>query len=199
MDFKLSYNWLKELAPVTLEASDLAKVMSLHGASVECVHEVGGEWNNIVIGRVMDVVAHPNADKLKIVIVQATERYEVVCGGTNVRVGMVVALALPGAHVRWHGEGALVELKPTEIRGVKSTGMICAANEIGLVDLFVHREREVLDLTPHTKAHNGTPLAEAFGLHDTILDVEVTSNRPDMMCVQGLAREVDLARGARER
>jgi phenylalanyl-tRNA synthetase beta chain len=76
------------------------------------------------------------------------EKLQIVCGGSNVAAGMLVALAKVGAKVQWHGEGELIELKPTAIRGVESAGMICASTEIGLGELFpLKEEKEILDLT----------------------------------------------------
>ena len=89
--------------------------------------------------------------------------------------------------------GDLVTLEPAEIRGVKSNGMICAANEIGLFDAFPHAEREILDLgvsLPEMKMKPGTPIADALGLsNDVVMDIEVTSNRVDAMGMVGMARE----------
>lgn len=189
MNISLSYNWIKEFLPTKLSAEEFARELSLHGPSVERVRSAGGVLGRIVVGRIVDVVPHPNANKLQIVRVDAgKEVVEVVCGGSNVRGGMKVALAMPGARVRWHGEGELVELKPTEIRGVRSNGMICASGEIGLGDQYLNKDREILDLSS-IAAKPGHLLAEALGLDDAILDLEVTTNRVDAYSVIGIARE----------
>ncbi|MBI4142698.1 phenylalanine--tRNA ligase subunit beta [Candidatus Uhrbacteria bacterium] len=134
----------------------------------------------------------------------AGQMTKVVCGGTNLREGMLVAFAPSGAYVRWHGQGDLVELKPTEIRGIRSEGMICAASEIGLAEYFqAEQEREILDVSWLAAGQGGSraagqgavnvvgqPLAKALGLDDTILECEITTNRPDLMSVEELAREV---------
>ena len=116
-----------------------------------------------------------------------------MCGGNNLAEHQWVAVAMVGAKVRWHGQGEHVELKPTEIRGIKSEGMICAANEIGLFDAFPHADREILDLgraIPEGRWQAGMPLADALGTgKDNVMDVEVTTNRVDAMSVVGLARE----------
>jgi phenylalanyl-tRNA synthetase beta chain len=117
----------------------------------------------------------------------------IVCGGSNLKPDQWVAVALEGAMVRWHGEGEPIKLEPAEIRGVKSEGMICAANEIGLYDAFPHEEREILDLgiaLPELKLKPGTPLADVLGLAgDTVMDIEVTTNRVDSFSMVGMARE----------
>lgn len=103
-------------------------------------------------------------------------------------------MAKVGSKVKWHGEGELIELKPTEIRGVASEGMICAANEIGLFDAFPHAEREIVTFNELFEGEKtpkaGTPLADVLGLSgDVVMDIEVTTNRPDAAGVVGLARE----------
>ncbi|MBI4449878.1 hypothetical protein HY634_02360, partial [Candidatus Uhrbacteria bacterium] len=214
MDFKLSYNWLKEFVDVRLPPAALGDLLSLHSVSVERMQRMDdGLDPKVVVGRIEKIEAHPNADKLKVASVSVSSRLtphasrltRVVCGGTNLREGMLVAFAPPGAKVRWHGQGELVELKPTDIRGVRSDGMICAASEIGLGAYFPQEgEREILDLSSLVQRHGsdsrfqipdsrfqiGQPLAVALGLDDVVFDIEVTTNRPDLMSVEELAREV---------
>jgi len=107
----------------------------------------------------------------------------------------LVAVALVGARVRWHGQGELVTLEPATIRGVASEGMICASSEIGLADRFPTKdEKEIVDLTSFGYKP-GAPLAKALGLNDCVYDIEVTSNRPDALGIVGLAREAAAATG----
>ena len=140
------------------------------------------------------MLPHPNADKLRICKVDlgAEGIHEIVCGGINLSVGMKVAAAIPGAMVRWHGEGDLVEIKKAKLRGVASYGMICGASEIGLADLFpAGQEAEILDLS-HLDVAAGTPVADALELHDVILEIDNKSltNRPDLWVHYGIAREI---------
>ena len=102
----------------------------------------------------------PNADKLKVcrIDIGGGDIREIVCGGVNLRDGMKVAVACPGAMCRWHGEGEPVEIKETKLRGVASYGMICASSEIGLADLFPAEEAVILDLSDFD-APAGTPLS----------------------------------------
>lgn len=197
MNIKISYNWLKELAPTKLSPEKLAAELSLAGAGVERIEYPARHLEKIVMGKITAIAKHPNADKLRLVTVDlGRETLEVVCGGQNLREGMLVAVARAGAKVRWHGAGDLITLEPAEIRGVKSEGMICAANEIGLETAFPHAEREVMDLTL-LEAKPGTPLAQALELDEAIFDIEVTTNRPDLLGVMGLAREVSAITGAK--
>lgn len=189
MNINISYKWLKEYLPTAHSPADLARLLSLSGPSVERMHHFGGEWDKMVVGEILDINPHPNADKLRIAHTDiGSRKLDIVCGGSNIRKGMKVAVALPGARMRWHGEGDLVELKPTEIRGVRSEAMIAAANEIGLFEGFPHKEREVMDLS-ECSARPSTPLAKALELEDTIFDTEVTTNRPDLLGMIGFARE----------
>lgn len=202
MNLLVSYNWLKEYVKLKQTPSDFAARISLSGPSVERIHPQGQGLENVVVGLIKKVKPHPNADKLRVVETDlGKETKDIVCGGSNLKEGQLVAVALPatagkpGARVRWHGEGEPVEIKITPLRGVESYGMICAANEIGLFELFPHAEREILDLAS-TKAKPGTPLAEALKLDDVIFDVEVTSNRPDAFSMLGMAREAAAIFGA---
>src|SRR3989338_7783765 len=166
MDLKVSYNWLREYLPgLKATPEEVAEKLSLHSFSVERWRRMDeGLDPSIVVGTILKIEAHPNADKLKVVIVdRGTGSVKIVCGGTNLYEGQLVAVALPGAKVRWHGQGELVELKPTEIRGVKSEGMICTADEIGLFEMFPHKDREILDLTA-TCAKVGQSLSKALDL-----------------------------------
>lgn len=189
MNILASYNWLSEYLTHDLTVEEFAKRHTAAGNSVERIHDLREGLKRIVVGFVDAVEKHPNADKLRIADVNiGTAVVKIVCGGTNLKKKQRVAVALPGARVRWHGEGEPVELVESEIRGVKSHGMICAAVELGF-DLLPQGDHEIWDLTKLTKAEPGTPISEALGLDDLMLDIEVTSNRPDCLGIVGQARE----------
>lgn len=195
MNSLVSFDWLSEyvnLKGVTPEA--FAMRMSLSGPAVEKIFPQGADLEKVVVGHVLEVKPHPNADKLRLASVDLGKtKSTIVCGGSNLMKGQWVAVAMVGASVKWHGTGEPILLEPIEIRGVKSDGMICAANEIGLYDAFPHVEREILDLgaaLPEMKLKPGTPLADALGLSDdVVMDIEVPSNRVDAMGMVGMARE----------
>lgn len=196
MNILTSYSWLKEYVKKTPNAEEFVRRMTAVGNSVERVIDVGATLDKIVVGKILEVKAHPNADKLRVVITDVgaldDRPVEIVCGGTNLFDGHLVPVALPGAMVKWHGEGELVEIKETELRGVKSYGMICAPGEIGF-DKLQKEERTIWDVTDFTNAKPGTPLAKALGLEDLLFDIEVTTNRSDAMSIVGLAREAGAA------
>lgn len=197
----LSYNWLKQYLNLSnsISAFDVGEKLKMSTVEVEAVKKMGENLENIVVGKIVLAEKHPDADKLKLCKVDiGHEQVQIVCGGSNVREGMLVALAKIGAKVQWHGEGDLIELQETKIRGVESFGMICASTEIGLGSMFpIKDEREILDLSSviPTKAEGsliGKPLVQALGLDDTVLEIDnkSLSNRPDLWGHYGVAREV---------
>lgn len=189
MNFLCSHAWLTEKSGVDIAAPSLAATISLYGPSVERSHSFTERFEHMVVGKVLEVAAHPNAQKLKKCKVSIGKKeVTIVCGGSNVVEGMLAIVALPGATVLWHGQGEPVVLAEAEIRGEKSFGMMCGADEIGLSSLFSHAEGEIVDVS-FLSVKPGTTLAEALHLVDTIFDIEVTTNRVDMMCVEGIARE----------
>ncbi|MEK7680543.1 MAG: phenylalanine--tRNA ligase subunit beta [Patescibacteria group bacterium] len=191
----ISYSWLKKHVnlPDSVSAEEVAAKLKAATVEVEKVLSQGKNLENVVVGKIVSCEKHPNADKLKVCKVGiGNEQLQIVCGGSNAREGMLVALGKLGAKVKWHGEGELVELKQTAIRGVDSFGMICASTEIGLGEMFPpQEEKEILDLT-NLKAKPGTPLAQAIGLDDAVLEIDnkSLSNRPDLWGHYGIAREV---------
>ncbi|MFA7653788.1 MAG: phenylalanine--tRNA ligase subunit beta [Candidatus Magasanikbacteria bacterium] len=191
----ISYNWLKQYInlPDSIKADEVARNLTMSTVEVESVHHKGKHLENIVVGKVLLVEKHPNADKLKVCEVDVgTDKLKIVCGGSNVREGMLCAVAKLGAKVKWHGEGESIEMKEAEIRGVKSYGMICASTEIGLGEMFpLKEEKEILDLSA-MKLAVGKPLAEALSLNEVVLEIDNKSmtNRPDLWGHYGMAREV---------
>ena len=192
---KVSLNWVKDYVklPDDMDLKRLSYDLTMSTVEVEDSTDLSENFQNMVVGVVQQVQQHPNADKLKVCKTDiGGEVKDIVCGGTNLRDGMKVAVALPGAHCRWHGEGEPVEIKESKLRGVESYGMICASSEIGLFDLFpFEEEATILDLSAFD-APAGTPLADALDLNDIILEIDNKSmtNRPDLWGHYGIAREL---------
>lgn len=189
----ISLNWLKEFVnlPKTLSPQDLADQFTLKTAEVEKVIDQGQKFDHMVIGHVIEVHPHPNADKLKIAKVSVgKETLRIVCGGENLTENMYVAVAKIGAEVDWHGEGKIMKIVPTKIRGEDSEGMICAGSEIGLHDTG-EGPHDILDLSS-SKPTPGTPLAEFLSKNDVIfeLDNKSLTHRPDLWSHYGIAREM---------
>ena len=192
---KLSLSWIKDYVQIP-EDADLKKLaydLTMSTVEVEDVEYLARRFDHMAVGVIEKVEAHPNADKLRVCTVDlGGETKDIVCGGINLEEGMRVAVACPGAVVRWHGEGEPVEIKKSKLRGVESFGMICASDEIGLGELFPSsQEAEILDLSAF-EVPAGTPLADALDLNDVILEIDNKSmtNRPDLWGHYGIAREI---------
>ena len=192
---KVSLNWIRDYVqlPADADLKKLAYDLTMSTVEVEDTIELAKQFNHMVVGVINTIEQHPNADKLRVCMTDIGGRVEsIVCGGSNLREGMKVAVALPGSVCRWHGEGEPVEIKKSKLRGVDSYGMICGAVEIGLADLFPTKEEaHILDLSDFD-APAGTPLADALDLNDIILEIDNKSmtNRPDLWGHYGIAREI---------
>ena len=193
---KLSLNWIKDYVdlPSDMDLSRLAYDLTMSTVEVEGAESLAEKFDKIIVGKIIEVAPHPNADKLRVcrVDIGGGEIKDIVCGGSNLAPGMKVVVACPGAMVRWHGEGEPVEIKNAKLRGVASFGMICAAVEVGLADLFpAGDDHEIMDVSSFD-AEAGTPIAVALGLDDIILEIDNKSmtNRPDLWGHYGIAREI---------
>lgn len=190
----LSKKWLQDFVDLSgLSDKELAERISSCTVEVEGTEPQAAPLEKIVVGRVLNIKPHPNADKLRVCAVevgaQNPDPLQIVCGGSNLSEGMKVAVALIGAKVRWRGEGEPAEVRLTKLRGVDSFGMICSAGEIGLAT-GQEGELEIVDLS-HLAAEPGVPLAAVLGLDDTVIEVDNKSltNRPDLFGHYGFARE----------
>ena len=192
---KVSLNWIRDYVqlPADADLKKLAYDLTMSTVEVEDTIELAKQFDHMVVGVINTIEQHPNADKLRVCMTDIGGRVEsIVCGGSNLREGMKVAVALPGSVCRWHGEGEPVEIKKSKLRGVDSYGMICGAVEIGLADLFPTKEEaHILDLSDFD-APAGTPLADALDLNDIILEIDNKSmpTRPALWGHYGIAREI---------
>lgn len=196
----ISLNWLKEFVdlPENLDPKELATELTIKTAEVDRVINEADAFENIVVGQILEIIPHPNADKLRVTKVSiGKENCQIVCGGSNLREGMYVAIAKPGSKVRWHGAGDLITLERTKIRDVESDGMICAGSEIGIPDPTA-KEKEILDLSA-MKTAPGTPLSELLQKNDVIFefDNKALTHRPDLWGHYGIAREIAVLTGAK--
>jgi len=180
---KVSLNWLQEYIDITLPLADLANELTMAGIEVKGMQVVGGGWENIVIGQIVAIDPHPNADRLRLTTVDlGTEQPTVVCGAPNLRLGDKVVFAGVEAQLIDPHSGQVFNLKSAKIRGVVSSGMVCSEKELGISD-----SHEGIMVLP-AEAPVGTPLADYLG--DTIFDLDITPNRPDCLSVIGIAREI---------
>lgn len=190
---KVSLDWLQDfVAFANPNSHEVARCLTESVAEVEVIEDRGAHLHDCCVGKVLHTSKHPNADKLFLVDTQ-TDRgtKRVVCGGTNLKTGMLVAFAHVGAKVRWHG-GEEVELTKASIRGEESEGMICTAEELELTSLFPEsKDRILIDLGGMEGCRVGAPLQEALGLKDTIFHINnhAITHRPDLFSQVGFARE----------
>ncbi len=177
---KVPISWLRDYVEFEDTVQGLADRLTFSGVEVEGIESIGGDYAGLMVGEVLAVERHPQADRLTICTVQADgESVQVVCGAPNVAVGQKVPFAPVGA-VLPNG----MKMKKAKIRQVESFGMLLAEDELGLSD--DHSGLMVLDSTWAP----GTPLADVLGPPEVVLDLEITPNRPDCLCLIGIAREV---------
>ncbi len=184
---KVPISWLKEYVDFEDTPAGLAERLTFSGIEVEGIETIGGMFSGIMVGAVLQVERHPNADKLTLCTVDTgAGQIVVVCGAPNVQAGGKYPFAPAGVTLP-NG----TKLKKARIRGVESAGMLCAKDELGLSD----DHSGLLELD--SKWAPGTPLAEVMGPPDTVLELEITPNRPDCLCLMGVAREVAALYGTR--
>lgn len=183
-----SYHWLKELSGTKKSPERLAEMLMAHSFEVESVAPYEHGLSSVIIGKVLTVEKHPDADRLWVATVATGKKdiRTIVCGAPNLTTGQKVAVALPGAHL----PGG-IEIKETELRGVKSSGMICSTKELGLGS----------DHTGILVLSEDAPIGKDFvryaGLEDTVLDVKILPDRScDALSYRGLAREIAALEGS---
>ena len=179
---KVPISWLNEFVDVSdLSVKELADKLTFSGVEVEAIDEVGVTLDDaFVVGEVLTCEAHANSDHLHVCTVSDGEKtWQVVCGAPNARAGLTVAFARIGAVIP---EGGFT-IKKAKLRGVESFGMLCSARELKLSD----DHSGIMELDPALKP--GTPLRDVLPPPETVLDLEITWNRPDCLSIIGLARE----------
>ena len=193
---RVSLNLIRKYIDLPKDITDekIAYDMTLRTVEVDEVEKMAEKFHDIVVGKILEVKKHPNADKLRICIVDIgdEEPTQIVCGGSNLYVGEYVVVSKPGAEVVWHGEGEPVKVGKTKMRGEMSYGMICAASEVYLSDFFPNEsETEIIDLKGFD-CKAGDSVADLFGMNDTVLEIDnkSLSNRPDLWGHYGIAREL---------
>jgi len=181
---KVPLKWLREFVDVTLPPAEVAEKLTMAGMEAKGIQIIGGNWDErIVVGQIVAVNPHPNADRLRLPTVDLGDGQQtVVCGAPNLQVGDKIAFAREGAELIDGHSGQRTRLKPAKIRGVESSGMVCSEKELGISD-----EHQGILVLP-ADAPVGTPLAEYLG--DAVLDLDITPNRPDCLSVMGIAHEV---------
>ena len=178
---KLSKLWLREWVNFSLTEDELAAQLTMAGLEVDAVSPVAGEFTNVIVAEVLSTKPHPDADKLTLcdVNINAEKPLQIVCGASNVRSGLKVALAMIGAHLP--GD---FKIKESKLRGQLSQGMLCSVTELGMAE----QSDGIMEL--EADAPVGMDLREYLTLNDHVIDVDLTPNRADCFSVLGIAREV---------
>ncbi|MBA3608757.1 MAG: phenylalanine--tRNA ligase subunit beta, partial [Chthoniobacterales bacterium] len=177
---KFSLSWLSEFVELPNDVAELSDLLTLAGVEIEGIENRGANFDHVVVAQINASAPHPNADRLSVCQVDdgSGQPRQIVCGAKNYKVGDKVPLAQPGAVLP--GD---FKIKASKLRGVESQGMLCSGKELGLAD----DADGLLILSPGARI--GAPISELFP-NDTILDVEITPNRADLLSHYGLAREI---------
>ncbi len=178
---KFSEHWLRTWTDPEADTAALTEALTMAGLEVDAVETAAPPFSDVVVGRVLSVEPHPDADKLRVtrVDVGRGEPLQIVCGAANVAPGLLVPTALVGARL----PGGL-RIKKAKLRGVESLGMLCSAKELGLAE-----EAQGLMVLPED-APVGEDLRRYLDLDDCVIDIDLTPNRGDCLSIRGLAREV---------
>ncbi len=178
---KYSYNWLKKLSGTKKSPEQLAEFLTARAFEVEGIEKIGKRMDKVVAGKILEIKKHPNADKLRIAKIDiGAKKLDIVCGAPNIAVGNIAPVALPGAIL----SGGMV-IREADIRGVKSSGMLCAEDELGLGS-----DRSGI-LILEKNARPGIPVSRLLNLDDAIIEIGVLSNRGhDAASHVGMAREI---------
>ena len=176
---QFSEKWLREWVSPQLDMAAFGHQLTMAGLEVDAIVPVAPAFNGVVVGEVLEVVPHPDADKLRVTKVSTgSETLQIVCGAANVRVGLRVAVAVVGAVLP--GD---FKIKPAKLRGVESFGMLCSEAEIGLAE-----SADGLMELP-ADAPVGTSIRDYLQLDDNMVELGITPNRGDCLSLRGLARE----------
>lgn len=182
---RVSLKWLQEFFAEKLDPKTIADQLTFAGLEIEAIEEQGKGLDQVVVAKILEKIQHPDADRLSLCQVNnGQEILAIVCGAQNMKAGDKVALAQIGAVLP--GD---FKIKKSKIRGQESFGMLCSASELGLAE--VGEGIIILD----EGAELGRPLAEHFGLDDTVLEINITPNRGDCLSVLGIVREISAVTG----
>ena len=179
--------WIDEWVENDLNAEQLSDMITMAGLEVDSVSDVADNFDKVVVGKVLDCVPHPDSDHMHLTHVDVGEAnggvFQIVCGAPNCREGLKVCCSLVGAHVNG------ITIKKAKLRGVESNGMLCSYKELGMAE-----ESDGIIELPED-APLGMDIREYFKLNDKVIDVDLTSNRPDCLGISGIAREVAVLLG----
>ena len=184
---KASVEWLSEYSDIDVDATKLGDILTMTGSKVEEVKQTGNDIKNVVVGKILEIKKHPDADKLVITQVDVgTEKIQIVTGAKNIKENDIVPIAKNGAELP-NG----VNIKTGSLRGVESCGMMCSIGELNL-DIHDYPEQiedGIMILDKKYEKDLGKDIVEVLDLKEEIIEFEITPNRPDCLSIEGLGRE----------
>lgn len=184
---KASVEWLSEYSDIDVEATKLGDILTMTGSKVEEIKQTGNDIKNVVVGKILEIKKHPDADKLVITQVDVgTEKIQIVTGAKNIKENDIVPIAKDGAELP-NG----VNIKTGKLRGVESCGMMCSVGELNLDinDYPEQIEDGIMILDKKYEKDLGKDIVEVLELKEEIIEFEITPNRPDCLSIEGLGRE----------
>ncbi len=191
---KASVEWLKEYANINVEPKELGDILTMTGSKVEAIEQKGNDIKNVVVGKILEIKKHPDADKLVVTKVNiGDEIVQIVTGADNIKENDIVPIAKDGSEL----PGG-IKIKKGNLRGVDSCGMMCSVGELGLKveDYPGQIEHGIMILQKEYEEYIGKDIVDVLNLREDIIEFEITSNRPDCFSIEGLGRETAVSLGA---
>lgn len=192
-NMKASREWLEEYSDIDVDSTSLCDILTMTGSKVETLDETGKDIKNVVVGKILEIKKHPDADKLVVTKVDVgNEKLQIVTGADNIKEGDIVPIAKDGAEL----PGG-VKIKTGKLRGVDSCGMMCSVGELNLelADYPGQIEHGIMILPKTLEKDLGKDIVEVLNLREDIIDFEITPNRPDCLSIEGLGRETAVSLG----
>lgn len=190
---KASREWLEEYSDIKIDTVKLGDILTMTGSKVETIEQKGNDIKNVVVGKILEIEKHPDADKLVVTKVDVgNETIQIVTGANNIKVNDIVPIAKDGASLP-NG----VKIKKGQLRGVDSCGMMCSVGELALdlADYPGQIDHGIMILDKNLEKDLGKDIVEILQLKEEIIDFEITPNRPDCLSIEGLGREVAVSLG----
>ena len=190
---KASIEWLKEYSDIDVDAVKLGDILTMTGSKVETIEQRGNDIKNVVVGKILEIVKHPDSDHLVITQMDlGDEKVQIVTGADNIKVGDIVPVAKDGSEL----PGG-VKIKKGKLRGIDSCGMMCSVGELGLdINQYPGQiEHGIMILDKNLENKLGEDIVDVLNLREDIIDFEITPNRPDCLSIEGLGRETAVSLG----
>lgn len=190
---KTSIEWLEEYSDIDVDSVKLGDILTMTGSKVETIDRLGNDIKNVVVGKILEIEKHPDADKLVVTKVDVgNEKLQIVTGANNIKIGDIVPIAKDGSEL----PGG-VKIKKGTLRGIDSCGMMCSVGELNLnlADYPGQIEHGIMILDKKLEKDIGKDIVEVLNLKEDIIDFEITPNRPDCLSIEGLGRETAVSLG----